>query len=295
MPAWKLFSFKNTLATMSTPLAFSNPRAACYLNAALQLLLTVDVPTWGTSPLAAYLDHLRSLQKKGHGTVISAWSDLNKYLSPYNRYKHEQEDAHEMLMALLDTVRNDPLVNTLFGLKTLQIVTCMACSNVSYTHGTQTQITVDNSTRRMSDVFRNFGLKEFLGEYKCDRCASHDPAVRTQAEKSTRVQEWPPYLLFHVIRFDNDGRKVNSPFVFPVHFQDTEDKRGYVLDACVLHSGTLLQSGHFKTVVRLHNPSFLMTDDDSQAARVDIADLNSDIFQKQVYLLLYRQVKPKKN
>jgi len=275
---------------------FANPGAACYINAALQLLACVAVKNWGLSSAGTFLNTLRKAKVDDSNETMMVFDDINEFVDDDYRYEGYQQDAHEILLHVLNCLRTDVLINKIFGLVTTSVTKCMACHNVSERESTEWQLTVDSSATGIKDYFTKYFVPERLLEgYECERCTISDKTVRTPAERHQRIKQWPPYLLFQIMRFQGD-RKLTESFDFPLAFYGTEPTDPeYVLEAAVLHLGATMSSGHYVTVA--FNPAqdqYYLYDDDREPRPKKLAEVTSPAHKKSVYLLLYRS-RPRKN
>jgi ubiquitin C-terminal hydrolase len=272
-------------------LRLENPHAVCYINAALQMLTQVHQDDWGRTPAAVLINALRHIKTHGNGTkAVSYWSDVNRFVRDDHKFQGMQGDAHEILLEILHCVGNDTLINTLFGLKMTSCTTCMACSANSERDSLETQFTVGNAANSLRAFFGQFFNFETLDKYHCDQCASVDPVVRTNAAIRTRVKEWPPYLLLHIMRF-NGNAKITSPFDFPLVFVGAGPKDPeYVLESLILHIGSTRSSGHYVSLGRSDHGSFFLYNDDHVPKTVFATEMKTPEINQQVYILLYRKV-----
>lgn len=274
-------------------LRLDNPNAACYINSAIQALTQVQHDNWGRTPAAVLLNTLRHIKLRG-GDTYTAWPEVNRFVGEDHKFNGQQGDAHEILLEILHCVGNDKLINTLFGVKLTATTTCMACSNQSERDGLETQFTVGNTVHALRAFFSAFFSANAVEGYHCDRCAAVDPTVRTSAQITTNVKEWPPYLLLHIMRFDGNT-KLTTPFDFPLVFVGSNPKDPeYVLESAILHMGSTRSSGHYITLGRRDVGSFLLYDDARVPTTVLATELKTRAIQEQVYILLYRKV-PRKN
>lgn len=272
-------------------LRLENPSATCYINAALQILVHIDVKSWPESPAGQLLNVL----KVGSSEVVPAWREINKIVGRDHKFVGFQGDAHEMLLEILQCIRDDAFVNQIFGIVYVNTTTCSACSNLSTRDETATQMTINNTIRNLRALFESFFTPSKLeNEYQCDQCTTSDATVRTSAEIVTRVKTWPPYLLLHILRFDGN-RKITEPFTYSLVFKGSRPQDPeYELDGLVLHMGSTRQSGHYVTLTRQGHDAFLLHDDDREPRQVLLSEVQNPVFQQQVYILLYRRRHQKK-
>ena len=274
---------------MAKQLRLSNPHSVCYINSAIQLLSEVKLDDWGQgNPAGRFMNKIASI--KQHGGCFSAWTEVNSFVDEEFRHTTRQGDAHEILLEILRCMHNDTLVNSLFGVLLITITKCLMCGNMSERPDLSTQLTVSNQSRSMNAFFTSFFVPETLKEcYECERCCKADSKIRTTAEMSNRVKSWPPYLLVHILRFE-EHHKINNEFQFPLVFigADSADPE-YVLDGAILHIGMTKESGHYACLGRIDDNSFYYYDDDKFPRITYTTDINSSIFKQQVYILLYRR------
>jgi uncharacterized UBP type Zn finger protein len=268
---------------------FTNPGAACYLNAAVQFLLQVVNVDWGRSEMGQLLNELTKMKVSSPTAVIPVWEAINKLVSSEQRYNGRQGDAHEMFVEILNVLQNDAMVNNLFGIRFMKTTQCLACTHMSKREETANQLTVGGEMRDLGNFFQSYFTPEKIDRYECERCTASAPDVRTMAEMFDRVNYWPAYLMIYIARF-NGNSKVTSPFKFSLVFVGTKPTDPeYALDALVLHSGATRQSGHYVTLGRADQGSFIKYNDDAEPVQIPQADVVKQIFQEQVYMLLYRR------
>lgn len=274
------------------PLRLENPSATCYINAALQLLLQIQVPSWpAEKPAGQLLNNLLTLRQTETG-VVAAWKEVNKVVGRDHKFVGFQGDAHEMLLEIIRALENDAFINSIFGIGYIKTTQCAVCGHQSHREETPTQMDINNKARNLSDLFQGFFSPTLLENvYECSECTKRDSKLRTTAEIVQRIKVWPPYLMMHIMRFADDGTsKLSEPFKYSLVFRGSRPQDPeYELDGMILHVGSDWRSGHYKTVCRENHSWFFLLDDDRDPQRVPQSEVQNLGYQQQVYILLYRR------
>lgn len=285
---------------------FANAGHSCYLNAAFQLLLQMSDLFNGDFSKPGnvqFLYQLFSLRKNfGKPYVVphahvTAWVETN--LPAHLRYRGEQGDAHEVLIALLDVIEQnggrDRVRNIVNGTQR-NTTTCSSCRVASTRDEFFTQLTVPfvgDGAVRIESFFADMFRPEVLdgdNMYQCDTCNSRQLATRT-----VEIARFPQYLLIQVLRFDSD-RKIFNPFVFAHRVAGS--KRGdpvFQLQGFIVHEGESKNRGHYVTYGTVHmdmkhpRNSKWMSYNDSRCTEVNLEILGSESVQKNIYVLLFKR------
>ena len=232
----------------------------CYLNAVLQCLWLV-VSRVGL--LRRYTTVL-TLASGADGVEKEFWILMNKMSSPASTlispqslrsalgrsYKWilngRQQDAHEMLMILLEKVTR--LEKTVSGLMR-EDLECQSCFQKSPSTGVFSCISIDipKTVRSHASVHLVKCIEEaFADEMIMDNEWSCSCGGKS-AQKSSRVQVFPSILLIHLKRFvlTRQGYRKNHALIkLPETFR-MQNQEQYRVIAVVNHAGASMNSGHY--------------------------------------------------
>jgi ubiquitin C-terminal hydrolase len=220
--------------------------------------------------------------------IVDALPHLGSGSSRRNGYKFRpgrQEDAHEFLVHLLDSMNDGELreaginadqsgwrdrlpvprldettfVHRIFGGYLRSQVRCTDCGYRSNTYDPFLDLSLEisrNSCNSVMSAFHEFTRKETLdtnNRWKCSGCKK-----RVCATKQLTVFRPPLALCIQLKRFSYGGfglggKKISRPIEFPVKLQlPLSDGRScaYVLTGIVIHVGGSASSGHYTAYVR---------------------------------------------
>lgn len=192
-----------------------------------------------------------------------------------------QEDAHEYLRYVLDSIQKNMLVEAknknvivnkitkeclhvksttflhrIFGGYTRSKITCTVCSNQSDCFEPILDLQIDlKNCSHVSECLYKFNKKDILSgdnAYKCECCQK-----RVDATKQMSIEKAPQVLTLHLKRFDGFGpfgggkigRMINYPSMLDLNrYMSPELKckeMKYELYGVLVHSGYSCNSGHY--------------------------------------------------
>lgn len=242
--------------------------------------------------------------------------------------EHRQQDSHEFLMFLLDYLHKglnyeidvqihgevkdeydskmkdsieswktfykrdfSEIVSLFYGMNYTS-VECKSCKNETgiFEPFNCLSLNIINSeeTSNLYDSFDNyFSQKENVDDWKCDKCKKD-----TSCYKTSELWNIPNYLIIHLKRFDNNGKK-NTNFVdFPLEDLDItkyvsqwrKDKNNYIysLYAINYHSGTSKSGHYWSSCKNLDNNWYLFND-----GNVSKYNSKKHIITQDAYILFY--------
>ncbi|KAL5705880.1 ubiquitinyl hydrolase 1 [Ranunculus cassubicifolius] len=310
------------------PCGLKNCGNSCYANAVLQCLTF-------TRPLAAYLlqrIHSKACPKKVwcfmcefEGLILKM--DGKSLLSPVsilsqlkNNGSHlgdgRQEDAHEFLRYVIDTMQSvcsvdtggigvgppaeeTSLIGLIFGGYLQSRIRCMKCHVKSEKHERMMDLTVEiqGGIGTLEDALKQFTATEILDKenmYNCLRCRSYE-----KARKKLTIFEAPNVLTIALKRFQSgQNGKINKPVKFPLvldlcpYMSRTTTDRSpvYSLYAVVVHLDTnnATSSGHYVCYVKTIQGKWFNIDD-STVKPVD----SETVLSQKAYMLLYARISPR--
>ena len=290
-------------------LAFQNPKVACFINSALQMITHMDYLFESPEGNEWYM-FLRNL-------YMSKWTDadvdvipnefvvekMKKFLPAQAHYCERQEDAHEFFKHFLDGMKNDALVDNALGGKRLYITTCLSCNKQSDRAESFQQFEINlsaeaadgkagskivNLSEYFQDLFRTETM-EGSNAYECSICTLADKRIRTTATRKQGILVYPKYLLFQILRFIS-GRKSTEAFGFHHTFLGRSTKLRYELVSVIVHYGASVLAGHYVCFGRVDNPDGTvgwLSYNDKIVTHATAQDLTSDLICENVYMLLY--------
>lgn len=231
-----------------------------------------------------------------HSMLYTTW----KLIGPMAGYG--QQDAHELLLFLLDGLSQCGLTDEVFRGTLCSDIACATCGATS----SRKEIFLDlslavedapSSGLRLEDCLARFTAEETLSDFfRCDNC---DSAV--ERKKQLSIDKLPNLLVIHLKRFDTvNFRKILQEVDFPVdrllnlapflsmrRYADSTTKLPtfpYALSAVVNHEGSMEQ-GHYTTFVKVEGHWFHCDDH-----HVDLA--TEDMVKESLgYVLLYGRLR----
>ncbi|GBG32735.1 Ubiquitin carboxyl-terminal hydrolase family protein [Hondaea fermentalgiana] len=173
-------------------------------------------------------------------------------------YSTEQQDAHEFLAYLLDTIElaAGAVVARNFQSVMAGTLSCLHCeykskSSESFLHlsldlpetpqasspGLQGSAVMEKERTKVGTLIENYLREVPLEGFRCGKCGNEG------ATKRTAVKEMSRYLALHLKRFSATGAKSKS-HVAPQRVLMVQGRR-YELRGVVLHRGTNVNYGHY--------------------------------------------------
>ena len=265
-------------------IGFYNTSSNCYLNSALQALLSIEdfrkniIKNRNKHHLLATIS---DFAEGYHENQIANPSKLKQQLSQMSHFfrQNGQQDAHECIVNLLDTIHeilrttkkdknpafNDYLrvfgfsfITNLFAGQLCTQFICSNCNKARETHETfmDLSIPVSNGHRNLLDSLTTFGSHELLGDpIMCDGCRASTKTYRVSS-----ISKFPNILLITLV----NPNKV--PIGIPEILNISREQRSgankmYVLSCVINHIGTLRSAGgHYFCTVR-NDGKWVMVDD----------------------------------
>lgn len=308
-----------------------NKGNTCYMNSTLQALL--HLPPLATALLMLEPDQLygrlgakpaqkfdaigemiklakKTISRSGSENPTSPISfihDLKSYARTLVKYR--QEDAHEFLRFLLesmqygslvrapktlkpfDPLRETTLVHKIFGGKLRSRVTCERCNHNSDTYDTILDLSLDvrkshNST--VATALEHFTSTDHLNgteKYRCEKCK-----MSVNATKRFTIHQAPPVLTIHLKRFTLTGQKITKQIGFGEELNlnknvlsEGQPMQKYKLHAVIHHHGGGPNSGHYIASVRGSSGKRWYEMNDSSVQALRGAPVNSS----SAYVLFY--------
>ena len=270
----------------------------CYLNSALQLILTnKDFIEYFTRTDFSE-DNLNKIK-----SFVSAYQKSNNSIAPSDivnlvskRKKifggSRQNDSPEVIIFLFDIIeetlkkqKKENILDNLYKIDVESIIKCkaMTCLTLSKSIEKNYFLILDipnQDNLELDDCYRLFKEKEKLegdSSYFCEKCNK-----KRVASKKFIVNTWPKHLFIWLKRFKSNGIKYiknNAQIKIP-----TKWRRGYELKGCVIHSGGR-NGGHYVCVSKRRNKWYMFND--SSVSSIDRKELNSNL--RNGYLFYYEK------
>ena len=272
----------------------------CYLNSALQLILTnKDFIKYFTNTKFSgeHLNIIKSFintYKKSNNSF--APSDIVKLIG--NRKKifegSQQNDSVESIIFLFDIIEEtlkkeekENILNNLYNINAQSIVKCKALSCLKTSTSIEKNYFLildipDKNNLDLDDCYRSFKVKEKLdGEssYFCDNCNK-----KRIASKKMTISSWPKHLFIWLKRFKSNGNKYIKNDV-KINIPESW-RHGYELKGSVIHSGSR-SGGHYFCISKRRNKWYLFND--STVSSLDKDDITEHL--QNGYLFYYELTK----
>ncbi|KAI3652570.1 hypothetical protein MP228_001995 [Amoeboaphelidium protococcarum] len=307
---------------------FNNARNTCFLNAVLQCL--VYCPPLANFALSG--DHKRICRANGFCSMCQMHHLIQRQLITNDKSPiypsfikalriiaksmrvGRQEDAHEFLRFLLDSMQNacinsyaaqslpeivkqtNPIFQ-IFGGQMQSCVKCGSCGSESITKDPMLDLTLDiancPSVDRALQKFKRADDLSGCNSYKCEKCKK-----TTNAQKSMSISQVPNVLTIQLKRFGFGSfggmMKLKKHVAFPETLdlspalaKSVAQQSGtkYQLFAVLVHSGGSANSGHYYSYVK--SPSGMWYQmDDTDVSKVKL----STVLSQQAYMLFYTRI-----
>jgi len=216
----------------------------------------------------------------------------------------QQEDSHEFLRALLDTLCLDGLnksVSNMFDGTLESAVTCQTCNNVSTTRDRYMDLSLDISDSKVNSLETALAKFTEVESLSCDNLVDCSRCkTRRMVTKGLTLASSPSVLCLHLKRFDYDRygrlRRLSKKVKFEEHLdlapymskRRSKSVSGggtldYTLHAILCHKGSTCTSGHYIAYVRRSNKWWLAND--SVVRPVD----EKTVLSQNPYMLFYQR------
>lgn len=295
------------MSTVVNAKGFRNLGNTCFMNSALQALLSSNVMNTvmmiylrdnhqnlkNFSPMLIeycriILDHL---QKSNYGVTVYNPIQFKKTLDRVNEWfkGYSQHDSNELVLYLMNEFIDDSkdkgisaLIKRLCFGKFKQYIYCDVCHNVveSYFNFLDVALPIpDTKNPDLEDCFKKFAKYEILEDsnaWECPTCKK-----KVVAYKKMEIHEVPELAIFTLNRF-RGRNKINTPIkVYP--YIELEGKK-LKLIATVNHYGSV-QGGHYVAHVSRNDKWYKANDESISSTTVDTI-LND----ASVYMVFYQVV-----
>lgn len=248
---------------------------------------------------------------------------LGKFVKKFNNF--HQQDSHECLLYILDFLHNGlsyeidieiqgeiknaadklmkeslenwkthyeknfSIVSEIFHGLYYNKVACKNCDFVENVFEPYCTLNLDipnEGTSLVECINKTFTADEFIESWQCDKCNKNG------CVKNNKIWNLPNYLIIHLKRFDNHGRKLNTPIQFDLKDINLSniissakcDPNNYIysLYAVNYHSGSL-NAGHYWSTCKNMNGEWHIFNDGHVSKFNDV----SNLLTKDAYILFY--------
>ncbi|XP_042508101.1 ubiquitin carboxyl-terminal hydrolase 23 [Macadamia integrifolia] len=304
----------------------------CFLNSVLQCLTYTEpfaaylqsgkhqssCHTAGFCAMCAIQDHVRRALQSSGRIVAPKHLVMNLRCISRNFRNARQEDAHEYMVNLLESMHkcclpsgvpsespsayDKSLVHKIFGGRLRSQVKCMQCSYSSNTFDPFLDLSLEIvKADSLLKALRHFTAMEQLDggerQYQCQRCKQ-----KVRAYKQLTVHKAPYVLTIHLKRFGSHipGQKIDKKVQFgptldlkPFVSGNYEGELKYTLYGVLVHAGWSTHSGHYYCFVRTSSGMWYSLDDNRV---VQVSERT--VLEQKAYMLFYvrdrRSLVPKK-
>ncbi|GMH90998.1 hypothetical protein TL16_g11930 [Triparma laevis f. inornata] len=297
-------SFVDFLSSHATPDIAISPIKKATPNKRSILRQKSTSTKWLHSELEALCGSYDGVGERGKGSVDASRITRNVERLSKCLTSGQQEDSHEFLRALLDTLCLDGLnksVSNLFDGTLESSVTCQTCSNVSLTKDRYMDLSLDISDSKVNSL--ETALEKFteVETLSCDNLVDCSKCkTRRMVTKGLTLGSSPSVLCLHLKRFDYDrhGRlcRLSKKVQFGEHLNlqpymskgrsrkdNQKSSADYRLYAILCHKGSTCTSGHYIAYVRRSNKWWLAND--SIVRPVD----ESVVLSQNPYMIFYQR------
>ncbi|KAK8970427.1 Ubiquitin carboxyl-terminal hydrolase 20 [Platanthera guangdongensis] len=231
-------------------------------------------------------------------------SKISAYFQP-----GEQQDAHEFLSCLLDSIhtsylkpiskdhhhlsyRGDSPVNQVFGGLLRSRLRCLDCGHSSDTYEAIVDLSleiddVDNLTSALESFTKAETIDDPDIKFTCEGCKS-----QVSMEKQLKIEQPPNVIALHLKRFTNieySALKISKFVKYPIELDlmpfmsspGENDQFIYELYGIVVHSGSC-HSGHYYCDIRTSPSSWYQMND----SLIDVIS-ESDVLDLEAYIVFY--------
>uniref|UniRef100_A0A1D1Z570 Ubiquitin carboxyl-terminal hydrolase 21 n=1 Tax=Anthurium amnicola TaxID=1678845 RepID=A0A1D1Z570_9ARAE len=232
-------------------------------------------------------------------------NNLCNISSSFSRY--QQEDAHEFLHCLLEslhssclaphssdnTLQKDSFIKKIFGGRLRSQVQCCDCGHRSDTYEPLLDLSLEiEDAESLEDALESFTTVEKIEDpeikFTCEGCKA-----QVSVQKQFTLDQVPPVIALHLKRFKSNGYiadKIDKFVKYPLDLDlkpfhsnpEVEGELKYELYAAVMHQGISSLYGHYYSFVR-PSPDLWYIMDDEKVYSVN----EESALSQNAYILFY--------
>ncbi|CAD8136451.1 unnamed protein product [Paramecium octaurelia] len=304
-------------------IGLANPRYYCYLNSALQVLLSIDSltegilaiqPKYGQKFLTAYQELLRSVKKTGSYSSIAAKSVWDACSGKFQF--NQQQDSHEFLLFFLGkiqeelvgkyknkqefnsaeqawsdyTSKNQDIIDLIFAGQSTSQSYCKSCNQVceGYDPIWDLSLPINKSYTGIDlmDCLKSYYREEVINDtWKCDKCKKSNKSVK----RRMFISQTPKYLIIQFKRFTTfpTSQKINDSISYPEKLDIQEFcSKGLQTQyklKALITHMGQINGGHYKAYAERYDNWYLF--DDENVSKINGKQLSD----RSAYVLLYEK------
>jgi ubiquitin C-terminal hydrolase len=187
---------------------------------------------------------------------------------------------------------NKNIIINSFKIQEITQYKCMSCNNLTklnynnYLNKIQLSIN-ERFITSLDTALAYYTLTNEMSDYKCDKCK-----MSGIAKTRTLLSVLPKYIIIQLLRFKNDGTKINKSIDLPLHINldkySYRDKGlNYELQSVSCHLDMSTSFGHYISITR-NNDKWYIQDDES------IKEINesqaSEYIKRKGYIYIFKKI-----
>jgi ubiquitin C-terminal hydrolase len=188
--------------------------------------------------------------------------------------------------------KNKNIIIKSFKLQQITQYKCLSCNNLTklnynnYLNKIQLSINKDY-IKSLDDALSHYSLTNEMNEYNCEKCS-----VIGKAKERTLLTILPNYITIQLLRFKNDGNKINKAIDIPLRLNFDKycykmKDMNYELSSVVCHIDFSMMSGHYISLVKKNNDWYIQNDDDVKKISEYAA---FEYIKNKGYILIYKKI-----
>ncbi|CAD8046941.1 unnamed protein product [Paramecium sonneborni] len=300
-----------------------NPRYYCYLNSALQVLLSIDSltegilaiqPKYGQKFLSAFQELLRTIKRQSSFSAIAAQSVWETCSGKFQF--NQQQDSHEFLLFFLGKIqeelvgkyknkqefnsaeqawndykqKNQDIIDIIFAGQSTSQSFCKSCNQVCEGYDPIWDLSLPISKSYtgidLMDCLKSYYREEVINDtWKCDKCKKTNKSVK----RKMFISQTPQYLIIQFKRFTSfpTSQKINDSISYPEKL-DIQDFCSKGLQTkyklkALITHMGQINGGHYKAYAQRYDNWYLF--DDETVTKINGKQLSD----KSAYVLLYEK------
>ena len=188
--------------------------------------------------------------------------------------------------------KNKNIIIKSFKLQQITQYKCLSCNNLTklnydnYLNKIQLSIN-KNYINSLDDALSYYSITNEMNEYNCEKCNTTG-----KAKERTLLTLLPNYITIQLLRFKNDGSKINKSIDVPLrlNFDNYSYKMrdmNYELTSVICHIDFSIMSGHYISVIKRSNNWYIQNDNDVKK----VSEYSAfEYIKKKGYILIYKKI-----